>query len=231
MLYPEQCPVCGALEFEYIPVLWAELVDEWELNENQKNYMNKQQGLGCKGCGNNLRVMAIAHSLIREYSPESRYLDVMIDSGVFNDLRVLEVNSVGNLSSHLQRIKNHKHIAYPEYDFQALSLEDDTYDIVLHSDTLEHIPNFKLALSETHRILNVGGVCIFTIPLIVERLTRSRKGLPASFHGIEGNRTPDYFVHTEFGADFWTFALEVGFSELTICNFEYPSGLAIKMRK
>lgn len=227
----EKCPVCGGENFQFSPILWQELIDDWELNEEQVDYMNRQQGFGCDTCGNNLRSMAIAHAITCEFSGENIPLNDLVKLESFASKRVLEVNTVGNLTSSLDVIEGHKIISYPEYDFQNLNIEDESFDLVLHSDTLEHIENFKMALSECHRVLSKDGCCIFTVPLIYDRLTRSRKGLKNSYHGAEPTPSIDYLVHTEFGADIWTFTLEAGFREVTMINFDYPAGLAIKMRK
>ena len=63
--------------------------------------------------------------------------------------------------------------------------------------------------------------------MIVGRLTRSRRGLPASYHGHADCREPDFLVHTEFGADVWNAVFAAGFRSCQIVAFRYPSGLAL----
>ena len=63
--------------------------------------------------------------------------------------------------------------------------------------------------------------CIFTIPIIVARLTRRRKGLRPSSHGSSANPA-DFLVHTEYGADFWTEILQAGYSECRISSPGFP---------
>ena len=63
---------------------------------------------------------------------------------------------------------------------QHLPFADQTFDLVLHADTLEHVPEPLAALTECRRVLRPGGWCCFTIPMIVGRMTRSRTAyLPA----------------------------------------------------
>jgi hypothetical protein len=49
-------------------------------------------------------------------------------------------------------------------DLQALSFESMTFDVVLSSDVLEHMPSPYLAHSEICRVLKPGGKHIFTVP-------------------------------------------------------------------
>jgi hypothetical protein len=41
----------------------------------------------------------------------------------------------------------------------------------------------------------------------------------------------DFLVHTEFGADAWTYLALAGFSDIAINSIEYPSALALTARK
>ena len=70
----------------------------------------------------------------------------------------------------------------------------------------------------------------FTAPIIVGRLTRSRAGLQASYHGYDGCADPDLLVHSEFGANLWTLVLRAGFDSLEIMPYRFPSGIAILAR-
>jgi SAM-dependent methyltransferase len=101
------------------------------------------------------------------------------------------------------------------------------FDLVVHSDTLEHVEDPARALRECFRVLAPGGACVFTVPVIVGRLTRSRRGLSASYHGDQNCREPDFLVHTEFGADVWSAVLATGFRTCQFVAFRYPSGLAL----
>ena len=109
-----------------------------------------------------------------------------------------------------------------------LSFEPETFDLVLHSDTLEHVPNPIAGLSKCRRVLGKTGRCIFTVPIVIGRLTRSRAGLKGSYHGTSAQPDNDYAVYTEFGADMWRFVIEAGFTSVRIHSFEYPTALAIE---
>lgn len=224
------CAVCGAIEFSFNDVLWPSLISEWELSEEEAAYINRQQGMCCAQCGNNLRSIALADAIISSY----RFSGVLIDfvkSEPAEVLDVLEVNEAGGLSSILSGFPRHKLIEFPEVDMMGLPLGDETYDVIVHSDTLEHIPDPVLALQECYRILKPGSVCIFTVPIIVGRQTRSRKGMVRSYHGSVSDTSMDLTVHYEFGSDVWEFVALAGFRSITAHIFEYPAAIAIIAKK
>lgn len=49
-------------------------------------------------------------------------------------------------------------------DLRSSSFADNSLDIILSSDVLEHIPDPYQAHAEIYRVLKPGGVHIFTIP-------------------------------------------------------------------
>lgn len=58
-------------------------------------------------------------------------------------------------------------LKYPEHDMQNLfTVKDETYDIYLCDNTLEHIPSPAKGLQEAQRVLKKGGVGIFIVPFI-----------------------------------------------------------------
>jgi len=220
------CCVCGGSKFEFVEVLWPELISDWELSPIEVDYVNRQQGFYCVACMNNLRAMALADAILTAYD-YSGTLAQFVESRSARKLRVLEINEAGGLTPILKKLPKHQLVRYPEYDMTNLAFEPGGFDLVVHSDTLEHVPNPVTGLAECRRVLTKTGRCIFTVPVIVERLTRSRARLKNSFHGTADREKNDYVVQTEFGADMWKYAIEAGFGSARIHSFEYPSALAI----
>ena len=224
------CVICGGKDFSFQPVLWPELIQEWELGEHEVDYINRQQGHSCRGCGSSMRVRVLAHAILSALSKSCTFAS-FIHSGVCRQLKILEINKAGNLYEFLKGHSGHMLVEYPEYDMMALNLPDDHFDLVIHSDTLEHISDPLKALRECFRVLKEGGKLFFTIPLIVDRPTRFRKGLPPSYHGSPDCGAADYRVHTEFGSDAWKLVLEAGFKSLKIHAQEYSAGMAYEADK
>jgi SAM-dependent methyltransferase len=151
-----------------------------------------------------------------------------IQSGAFDKWRVLDLNGLpGGISVTLPALPNYVRRDFPDIDIHELPFDDGTFDLVLHSDTLEHVATPVLALQECRRVLVPGRRLCFTAPVIVGRLTRNRAGLPPSYHGSPGDNAGDFIVHNEFGADIWTTVFEAGFSDLAMSQVAYPSGIAI----
>lgn len=224
------CPVCGSDQFTQIKVLWEELISDWELSASEASYIDVQQGFMCANCHNNIRSMVLAKAILNRLG-RSDSLQQTAQDPRHHDLKILEINEAGKLSPYLAGFPGHNLLSYPEGDMMNLKCGDGIWDLVIHSETLEHVPDPMKGLRETLRVLRKGGACIFTIPIVVGRMTRSREGLKDSFHGDPKNPTPDYRVVTEFGADAWIFVIQAGFESCKIHVMDYPAGIAVEAIK
>jgi len=74
-------------------------------------------------------------------------------------------------------------------DITSLTFKDASFDLIVSSDVLEHVPRLDLAFTETARVLRPGGAHLFTVP--PRRSTRARAEvvdgkihdlLPAEYH-------------------------------------------------
>ena len=226
----DACRVCGGLEFGHVDVLSRELIEGWGLSTDEARYINVQQGTHCTGCGSNVRSIALARAILSSRDYGGSLMQFVTDPAQA-DLRVLEVNEAGTLHRFLARLPGHRLVSFPGFDLTKLSLPSGAYDLVVHSDTLEHVPDPVRGLEECCRVLAVEGCLLFTIPIVLGRMTRNRRNLEPSFHGPPGCRDPDMLVHTEFGADAWAMVVQAGFSRCELVSFMFPSGLAIVGRK
>ena len=220
---PMNCTVCGSDSFAQKDVLWPDLVSAWQLAPDEAAYINRQQGFHCLQCGNNLRMMALAAAIVRAMGFAGTLAQMCMPS---SPMRVLEINTAGLLTQFLKKLPGHALVEYPEFDMMNLALASESYDLVVHSDSLEHVTDPVKGLAECRRVLREAGHCVFTIPVVVGRMSRSREGLPPSHHGQASTATDDQLVRTEFGADAWQFVLRAGFSSCEIVSLEYPAGLA-----
>jgi SAM-dependent methyltransferase len=220
------CQVCGHSGFVHDDVLWPDLIDAWELSPHEAAYINVQQGTRCERCNSNVRSQALARALVRA-TGETGTLEGCLQRDSLHHLQVLEINEAGSLTPWLSRLPGHTIARYPDCDMLQLPYLAEAFDLVIHSDTLEHVADPYQALRECRRVLAPGGSCVFTVPTVVGRLTRSRRELPASYHGSADCREADFRVHTEFGADVWTVVFDAAFASCQFVPFRYPSGLAL----
>jgi ubiquinone/menaquinone biosynthesis C-methylase UbiE len=84
---------------------------------------------------------------------------------------------------------------------QRMTFADSSIDVIVHADTVEHVPDSKAALKESMRVLKPGV-----------------------------NRD-DCLVQTEYGADFWCELFEAGFREVSLPSLIFPPSVAIHATK
>ncbi|MEN9407151.1 MAG: hypothetical protein RLZZ455_367 [Candidatus Parcubacteria bacterium] len=229
-----KCVACGSNVSRWIKkeIISDELAKAWNLTSVQKKKFNLRESLFCPVCKNSLRTRALAEAIIKTFPYKNAdSLAAWSEHAKKKGLEIAEINSCGNLHPILKKIPS---LSYSEYqpslfdknlittaknivkkllyhsaheDITRLSYTSNSFDLVIHSETLEHIPDVKKAVSETKRILKPGGICIFTIPIIPERKTLKKINTlkthhTPSYHGF--NNRIDYLVCWEFGGDFIT---------------------------
>ena len=180
-----------------------------------------REGLRCGECGSVSRYRYLARVVMEEFGAFELGYHSLADyagSTHFRQLRIAEVNGCGPLHGFLSLNPD---LAYSEYgsedpaipseDLTQLTYADGEFDLVLTTDTLEHVPDLRAALSEIERILKPGGRHVFTVPVIWDgRKTRQRAKLegerivhlhPPSYHGVWEEKLADRLVYHEFGND------------------------------
>jgi SAM-dependent methyltransferase len=220
---PPRCHVCHAEDgTTSVPVLWPELVAEWELADDEAASVDRREGQSCSRCGIHLRSDGLAAAILKWAKWEGS-----LESWVAStpSLAVLEINKAGDLTPWLERLPGHRLVEYPDVDMQSLPFADSQWDLVVHSDTLEHVDDPVAGLKECRRVVSPAGAVCFTIPVIAGRLSRRRDGMAPSFHGSTDDRA--YKVITEYGADFWASVLDAGFAEVRIVAPQWPDSFAL----
>jgi len=223
MTEPTICPVCGGTSFDQTKILWPELISEWELKAHEVDYIDEQQGFFCTTCRASLRAMTLARAIMTVFRFQGLFREWVANL----TLAVLEINEAQMLTSLTSKIHGHVLAKYPEVDMHALPYPDCSFDLVIHSDTLEHVADPVTALGECRRVLKPGGYLAYTVPIVVGRLSRSRAAMAPSYHGAAGANAADHLVYTEFGADFWDYTMRAGFDRVEIFTYRYPASVAI----
>jgi hypothetical protein len=107
-------------------------------------------------------------------------------------------------------------------DVTALTFGDRSLHAVLSFDVLEHVPDYRAALKEFHRVLATGGQLILSVPFLFARQTRIRARLNGA-GGVEHLCEPVYhgdplsdegvLCFYEFGTDLLQEIRNAGFRE------------------
>ena len=71
-------------------------------------------------------------------------------------LTLVEINAAKNLSRFLQTLPKHALHSFPELDMQEMSFADSSIDVIIHSDTLEHVADSKAALTRMPACFEIG---------------------------------------------------------------------------
>jgi len=205
----------------------------------------RRESMFCRFCCSNLRVRRIAEVLVNLYGPPAcRSFAELIDDTAFRALDIAEVNTIGSLGSLHAQLRRLPRLMFSDYrgpdrlgelidgvrneDMCRFTYQDAAFDVVLSSDVLEHVPDFRTALAETRRVLRPGGRHIFTVPVVWTRPVtevRARIGddgeivhlMPAIYHGRGGGAYRfipvgvDMLAFTEFGRDIVDYVREAGF--------------------
>jgi SAM-dependent methyltransferase len=210
------CHACGAVgDFADKKVLWPALVAHWRLTPEMEAAFNRRESRACATCNSNYRSRQLARALVEIYGEDGdRSLADLLGTERFCALRILGIDM-----DFLPMLSNSPGYIRSDYITslipacgrldRGLPLDDNSIDIVLVSDTLEHVPRRRRALEEISRVLKPGGRFVTAQPVILGRRSITRctldpagqvkHMLPPSHHLRSAD---DALVFVEFGIDF-----------------------------
>ena len=110
---------------------------------------------------------------------------------------------------------------------QGMSFPDSSIDVIIHSDTLEHVPDSKPALKESLARSETGRPFVLYCANRYWALNPNTARFASSYHGKPGANRDDCIVQTEYGADFWCEIFEAGFREVSLTSLVFPASVAI----
>ena len=202
------CIHCGCRDFVQKTVIDDPLASAWELSRRERRWLDRREGNCCRNCGMSKRVRMLLWSIRRRCPPGP-------------ELRILHLNQTNALAPALESLGSVIETVHrPDRplgsqidgrineDMSRLTFADNSFDLAVHSETLEHLLEYDRALDEVRRVLKPGGVQVYTIPLLFSRVSRQRmtrdasgrlvSRLPSSFHGCDR----EFPVVWEFGDDY-----------------------------
>jgi SAM-dependent methyltransferase len=144
-----RCPVCGARLRAFAPSLW-----------NGERWHGEQDR--CPRCGSRAR-----HRFLWLYLEQSRLLDERV--------RLLHLAPEPELAKRLRGETDYvsadanADAAMVQGDVTALPFADGSFDLILCSHVLEHVPDDAAAAAEIFRVLAAPGVALIQTPVNYEQ--------------------------------------------------------------
>lgn len=202
------CTICGH-------------VGEFPRGEQQ----SLRESYACPSCRFTLRWRDQAGVIVDEFGRgQALSINEMVQRGLLRDVSIYEPALRGPFVARLKGLPQYTQSYFrPDVplgqpaadgvrneDLTRLTFEDDSFDLILTSDVMEHLPGIELAFAETLRVLRPGGVHVFTIPNDfpfpdrTEPRVRIVNGTeehikPARYHNSgDGSKC---LVYTDYGAD------------------------------
>ena len=192
----------------------------------------------CLGKGDEFRLCIRCRANFR-YEMIASYLRLSFPN--LKDLDVVEIDPTSPLRTLLRTAKTYIRTYYSITeakgwvradgarceDIADLTFEDESFDIIVSSDVLEHVNDLQSAFRETYRVLRSGGIHLFTVP--PGETTIKRADIEES--GIIYLTTPQYHLdplNPDGILAFWTFGMDAGrlfsFPGLQISILDGPKG-------
>jgi SAM-dependent methyltransferase len=208
-------------------VIPRRLVELWGLTPRLVESLARKESSDCAGCGAKLRARRIAAVILETFqvgapSAQVRSIHEWAQYPQVARLRIAEINRIEGLHEELSSLpgfcsSDYRPGARPgevvagirSEDLTSLTYANQSFDLVLTSETLEHVPDLSRALQEIKRVLVAGGRHIFTVPLL-PGVARTFARIATRSDGTLDNLAPrichpggdvGYPVFTEFGAD------------------------------
>lgn len=188
---------------------------------------NLREGIVCPVCGmgNRNRLMA---QLVHDLAPIAQFRKVAVFEPRSVYTAMLE--KAGYEVAHSAFLPGTN--AAEHQDMTATTYRDGQFDLAVHNDVLEHIPDTRAALRDNHRILRPGGKLIFTCPIFAIRSTivRARMGedgqvehiLEPEIHG-DPLAADGVLAFYNMGIDLLEAVREAGFADVGLAVWYDPA--------
>jgi hypothetical protein len=188
----------------------------------------------CTGCGSIPRERALALVLLRHF-PDWRRQSIHESSPGHRGLSVKLARSCGNYipsqfypDKALGRLIN----GFRNENLEAQTFSDNSFDIVITQDVMEHVNDPAMVFKEIARTLKPGGMYLFTTPTYKELSKSERRARYLPDGGVEYFAEPEYhgnpidnsgsLVTFHFGHDLAQLAQEWSEMNVEVVRFCHP---------
>lgn len=176
-------------------------------------------------------------SRLNDYARAHSFYELSTTSPIFRRLRGHATYQASGYFSD----KPFGHKVTPHYwnqDLQKLSFAAESFDVVISSETMEHVRRPWQGFAEVYRVLKPGGFYVFTIPFRTDRLTTARVDtsheqdifLAEKIYHQDPYRTADSLVYTDFGVDLPDLLRPIGFNTHLQRVFDQESDIRDDLR-
>jgi SAM-dependent methyltransferase len=153
------CPICGGHFSTFLP-------------------RHTTPNARCPGCGSLIRHRLLWLYLSRELrigDRPTRLLHLAPERGIERRLRALP--AVDYVCADIDA-----KLATERVDVARMPYADTSFDLVLCSHVLEHVPDDRAAIAEIHRVLRPDGTAIIIVPIKIERTEEFLDPSPTPAH-------------------------------------------------
>ncbi len=199
----------------------------------------------CALCGTTKRVSDVARAISMTFAPQpAEPLPLSSALEHLRPLRIFEAQASGPIHDTLSVLPGYLcgeyfddvppgslHDGVRCEDLTSLTFEENTFDLVITQDVLEHVAAYEDAIREIRRVLKPSGKHIFTVPVHPSNTTRARvkksadgnlsNVCPPVHHG-DPLRSDGALVAVDYGNDLPTILQDHGFSTTVMeCGIWY----------
>ena len=177
--YCESCNKTSAFLFSvYARKALDEFIKGWDSSETFKKSLLDRENYFCNNCLANFRVRSHARTVLKVlgFSNATDMLKKIEHDETFSvyetaAYNVFRVDSLQKYSNYVVSEFFENHVfgetvnGIRNESLEGLTFPDNSFDVVINSDVLEHVVDLNKSLSEIKRVLKPGGYHVFTIPV------------------------------------------------------------------
>lgn len=232
------CCSCGCYSLFYwdndYENLLKKLMPKWDMGNDYIEQMIKRENEFCVNCRSVFRLRVHAKTILKllKLSRLSDFISFLKENPSFMVYEAANYSLFRN--EKIKKIPNYLISEFhPKYPFgqkvngvrnenlEKLTFDNQSFDILITGEVLEHVSNLSKSLSEIHRVLKFGGYHIFTVPVnysmnrtrmrvVAEENGKITHLLPPAIHGDD--ITSGILGYRDFGRDIDNIIKEYGFS-------------------